>query len=46
MTFREAYLKTGRILNISVIPAARHSSVLLLATQNCSDLEHTGQQSY
>lgn len=28
MTFREAYLRTGRILNISVIPADRHSYVL------------------
>lgn len=27
MTFREAYMRTGRILNISVIPADRHSSV-------------------
>lgn len=27
MTFREAYLRTGRILNISVIPADRHSYV-------------------
>ena len=25
MTFREAYLRTGRILNVSVIPADRHS---------------------
>jgi predicted acylesterase/phospholipase RssA len=25
LTFREAYLRTGRILNISVIPADRHS---------------------
>jgi predicted acylesterase/phospholipase RssA len=25
MTFREAYMRTGRILNISVIPADRHS---------------------
>ena len=30
MTFREAYLRTGRILNISVIPADRHSLVLPL----------------
>ncbi|KAF8558748.1 patatin-domain-containing protein [Imleria badia] len=30
MTFREAYLRTGRILNISVIPAARHSPTKLL----------------
>jgi len=28
MTFREAYLRTGRILNISVIPADRHSYVI------------------
>ena len=28
LTFREAYLRTGRILNISVIPADRHSYVL------------------
>jgi hypothetical protein len=27
MTFREAYIRTGRILNISVIPADRHSCV-------------------
>jgi hypothetical protein len=25
MTFKEAYARTGRILNISVIPADRHS---------------------
>lgn len=25
MTFREAYLRTGKILNITVIPADRHS---------------------
>ncbi|KAG9317687.1 hypothetical protein JVU11DRAFT_1899 [Chiua virens] len=30
MTFREAYLRTGRILNISVVPAARHSPTKLL----------------
>ncbi|EIW76130.1 patatin-domain-containing protein [Coniophora puteana RWD-64-598 SS2] len=30
MTFREAYLRTGRILNISVIPADRHSPTKLL----------------
>ncbi|KAJ7179108.1 patatin-domain-containing protein [Mycena filopes] len=29
-TFREAYLRTGRILNISVIPADRHSPTRLL----------------
>lgn len=28
MTFKEAYLRTGRILNISVIPADRHSCVI------------------
>lgn len=27
MTFREAYNRTGRILNISVVPADRHSCV-------------------
>lgn len=27
MTFREAYNRTGRILNISVVPADRHSYV-------------------
>lgn len=30
LTFREAYQKTGRILNISVIPADRHSPTKLL----------------
>ncbi|KAJ7180137.1 patatin-domain-containing protein [Mycena crocata] len=30
MTFKEAYLRTGRILNISVIPADRHSPTRLL----------------
>ncbi|KAF9057597.1 acyl transferase/acyl hydrolase/lysophospholipase [Panaeolus papilionaceus] len=30
MTFREAYERTGRILNISVIPADRHSPTKLL----------------
>ncbi|KAF7332233.1 Patatin-like phospholipase domain-containing protein [Mycena kentingensis (nom. inval.)] len=30
LTFREAYLRTGRILNISVIPADRHSPTRLL----------------
>lgn len=30
MTFKEAYLRTGRILNISVIPADRHSPTKLL----------------
>jgi len=30
MTFKEAYLRTGRILNISVVPADRHSPTKLL----------------
>ncbi|OBZ70198.1 hypothetical protein A0H81_10038 [Grifola frondosa] len=30
MTFREAYVRTGRILNVSVIPAERHSPTKLL----------------
>lgn len=30
MTFREAYIRTGRILNVSVIPAERHSPTKLL----------------
>ncbi|KAJ3555830.1 hypothetical protein NM688_g2363 [Phlebia brevispora] len=30
MTFKEAYLRTGRILNVSVIPADRHSPTKLL----------------
>ncbi|KAF7292452.1 Patatin-like phospholipase domain-containing protein [Mycena chlorophos] len=30
MTFKEAYTRTGRILNISVIPADRHSPTRLL----------------
>ncbi|UZJ52790.1 hypothetical protein CBS101457_002110 [Exobasidium rhododendri] len=30
MTFAEAYAKTGKVLNISVIPADRHSPVKLL----------------
>lgn len=30
MTFREAYARTGKILNISVIPSDRHSPVKLL----------------
>lgn len=33
LTFREAYLRTGRILNISVIPADRHSYVPILLTR-------------
>ncbi|KAF8897563.1 acyl transferase/acyl hydrolase/lysophospholipase [Infundibulicybe gibba] len=31
MTFKEAYMRTGRILNISVIPADRHSALLASA---------------
>ncbi|KAI0028467.1 acyl transferase/acyl hydrolase/lysophospholipase, partial [Vararia minispora EC-137] len=30
LTFREAYLRTGRILNVSVIPADRHSPTKIL----------------
>lgn len=30
MTFKEAYLRTGRVLNISVTPADRHSPTKLL----------------
>jgi len=30
MTFKEAYLRTGRILNVSVIPADQHSPTKLL----------------
>lgn len=30
MTFKEAYLRTGRILNVSVVPADRYSYVLKL----------------
>ncbi|KAI0053533.1 patatin-domain-containing protein [Auriscalpium vulgare] len=30
MTFREAYMRTGRVLNISVVPADRHSPTKLL----------------
>ncbi|KAA1466398.1 patatin-domain-containing protein [Dentipellis sp. KUC8613] len=30
MTFHEAYMRTGRVLNISVIPADRHSPTKLL----------------
>ncbi|KAJ3544697.1 hypothetical protein NMY22_g2683 [Coprinellus aureogranulatus] len=30
LTFKEAYLRTGRVLNISVIPADRHSPTKLL----------------
>ncbi len=38
MTFREAYMRTGRILNVSVIPAERHSCVL---PYTLSDRDHT-----
>lgn len=34
MTFKEAYLRTGRILNISVIPADRHSYVLSVSLRS------------
>ena len=34
MTFREAYLRTGRILNISVIPADPYSCVTLIQLLN------------
>ncbi|EIN10649.1 patatin-domain-containing protein [Punctularia strigosozonata HHB-11173 SS5] len=30
MTFKEAYMRTGRVLNISVVPADRHSPTKLL----------------
>ncbi|KAI0068836.1 patatin-domain-containing protein [Artomyces pyxidatus] len=30
MTFREAYVRTGRVLNVSVVPADRHSPTKLL----------------
>ncbi|KAJ3768111.1 acyl transferase/acyl hydrolase/lysophospholipase [Lentinula raphanica] len=30
MTFKEAYVRTGRVLNISVVPADRHSPTKLL----------------
>ncbi len=30
MTFKEAYMRTGRILNITVIPADRHSPTKVL----------------
>ncbi|VDB98737.1 unnamed protein product [Peniophora sp. CBMAI 1063] len=30
LTFREAYMRTGRILNVSVVPADRHSPTKLL----------------
>ncbi|KAF9652224.1 patatin-domain-containing protein [Thelephora ganbajun] len=37
LTFREAYLRTGRILNISVIPADRHSPTKLLNYMTAPD---------
>ncbi|KAF9534295.1 patatin-like phospholipase domain-containing protein [Crepidotus variabilis] len=37
MTFREAYLRTGRILNISVIPADQHSPTKLLNYMTAPD---------
>ncbi|KIM90832.1 hypothetical protein PILCRDRAFT_764281, partial [Piloderma croceum F 1598] len=37
MTFREAYLRTGRVLNISVIPADRHSPTKLLNYMTAPD---------
>ncbi|KAI0699797.1 acyl transferase/acyl hydrolase/lysophospholipase [Cytidiella melzeri] len=37
MTFREAYMRTGRILNVSVIPADRHSPTKLLNYLNAPD---------
>ncbi|KAF9567310.1 patatin-domain-containing protein [Agrocybe pediades] len=37
MTFKEAYLRTGRILNISVIPADRHSPTKLLNYMTAPD---------
>ncbi|TFK43500.1 acyl transferase/acyl hydrolase/lysophospholipase [Crucibulum laeve] len=37
MTFREAYTRTGRILNISVIPADRHSPTKLLNYMTAPD---------
>ncbi|KDR83709.1 hypothetical protein GALMADRAFT_664741 [Galerina marginata CBS 339.88] len=37
MTFREAYMRTGRILNISVIPADRHSPTKLLNYMTAPD---------
>ncbi|KAI0796662.1 acyl transferase/acyl hydrolase/lysophospholipase [Abortiporus biennis] len=36
-TFKEAYLRTGRILNISVIPADRHSPTKLLNYMTAPD---------
>lgn len=37
MTFKEAYMRTGRILNISVIPADRHSPTKLLNYMTAPD---------
>ncbi|KAG2152274.1 patatin-domain-containing protein [Suillus cothurnatus] len=37
MTFREAYLRTGRILNISVVPADRHAPTKLLNYMTAPD---------
>lgn len=37
MTFKEAYARTGRILNISVIPADRHSPTKLLNYMTAPD---------
>ncbi|KAF8165314.1 patatin-like phospholipase domain-containing protein [Crassisporium funariophilum] len=37
MTFKESYLRTGRILNISVIPADRHSPTKLLNYMTAPD---------
>jgi len=37
MTFKEAYIRTGRILNISVVPADRHSPTKLLNYMTAPD---------
>ncbi|PCH41001.1 patatin-domain-containing protein [Wolfiporia cocos MD-104 SS10] len=37
ITFREAYMRTGRILNISVVPADRHSPTKLLNYMTAPD---------
>lgn len=37
MSFKEAYMRTGRILNISVIPADRHSPTKLLNYMTAPD---------
>jgi len=37
LTFKEAYLRTGRVLNISVIPADRHSPTKLLNYMTAPD---------